>query len=227
MDSTSKERASWWSITINNPTEEDRNRLAKQNLPSFVKSIRCQDEVGDEGTLHIQGAVNTTQTRFSAMKLWLPRAHIEVARNREALLNYVQKQETAVAGTRQVVIQADYLTMDKALLAIASHQMDFTEWFNTESLENKRKDHAFEKQEYWRAVRLILQNQPKAVGLFTNPQLERAWVNTRGVWIDLLKLDRQTDRQLEDSNNNLPVGYNDPPPAQDGPESQGADFVSS
>lgn len=215
------ERASWWSITINHPTEEDRNRLAKPNLPTFVKSIRYQEEVGKEGTPHIQGAVNTTQIRFSAIKKWLPRAHIEVARNKEALLNYVQKADTAVAGT-QVVVQADYLAMDKALLAIASQEMDYMEWVTITNGHDSREK-AFEKYEYWRAVRRILQDRPTAVGLFTNPQMERAWCNTRSVWIELYKKDRQTDRQLEDSTNNLPVGYNDPSSAPNGSEGQGSD----
>lgn len=191
---TTIERASWWSITINNPTESDRSLLEKANLPSWVKAVHYQDEVGDEGTLHIQGAVNTAQVRFSAMKGWLPRAHIEIARNKEALLKYVQKAETAVTGT-QVVLQADYLSMDAALKAIAVHEMHYGEWVLNASAAKRAKDGAFEKEEFWSAVRKILLENPKAVGLFTNPQLERAWINTRSVWIALVKKDRQTDSQ--------------------------------
>lgn len=188
------ERASWWSITINNPTEEDRSLLAKDNLPTWVKGVHYQDEVGHEGTLHIQGAVNTAQVRFSALKQWLPRAHIEVAKNKAALLKYVQKAETAVSGT-QVVLQADYLSMDSALKAIAAYEMDYTEWVEKATIAKRSKEGAFEKEEFWNAVRKILIEKPKAVGLFTNPQLERAWVNTRSVWIALYKKDRQTDSQ--------------------------------
>lgn len=194
--STTAERASVWSITINNPTPDDR--MALKEHPSFVKMVKFQDEIGEEGTPHIQGAVQTTQVRFSAMKKWLPRAHIEVARNKQALLNYVEKTETAVPNT-QVVIQADYLSMDAALKEIAKHQMDRGEWVTRVSIQAAVKEHAFEKAEFWNAVNKILLEKPKAVGLFTNPQLERAWVHTRRVWVDLLEKDRQTDRQSQNA----------------------------
>lgn len=187
-----RDRAAWWSITINNPTQADRDALKEH--PSFVKMVKYQDEIGEEGTPHIQGAVNTAQVRFSAMKKWLPRAHIEAARNKQALLNYVEKEETAVPNT-QVVVQADYLSMDVALKEIAKHQRDYSQWLKTTGLSRRTKENAFEKEEFWNAVRIILREKPKAVGLFTNPQLERAWVNTRQVWIELLEKDRQTDRQ--------------------------------
>lgn len=92
-------KATWWSITINNPTDEDRELLA--HPPDFIKQVMGQDERGEEGTLHIQAALQCkTQQRFSAIKAWLPRAHIEPARNIKALQNYVNKDDTAVAGTR-------------------------------------------------------------------------------------------------------------------------------
>lgn len=176
--------------------------MALKEHPSFVKMVKYQDEIGEQGVLHIQAAVQTTQVRFSAMKKWLPRAHIEVARNKQALLNYVEKADTAVPNT-QVVIQADYLSMDSALKAIAEHKMDWYEWSQGVG-RNNVKEHAFEKYEFWNAVKKILREKPKAVGLFTNPQLERAWVHTRSVWIDLLEKDRQTDRQ----NASLPLEEN-------------------
>lgn len=173
-------RAAHWSITINNPAEEDRQAL--KDHPTFVKKVVCQDEVGDNGTLHIQGYVQTTQVRFSAIKKWLPRAHIEVARNQKALLNYVQKDDTAVEGTQQQITN-EYLSMDKALMKIAEQkdisqfEMDFDKYMSNPQKEIKR--------EYWALVNKILVDQPRAVGLFTNPQLERAWINTRSVWITL------------------------------------------
>lgn len=185
-------RSSWWSITINNPTKEDKERLEKSNFPSFVKYWKAQEEVGKEGTPHIQGALHTAQTRLSAVKGWLPRAHIEVAKDKEALLKYVEKAETAVAGT-QVVIKADYLAMDDALLAIAQNRPD-SDIFYKSDLVKSRKEHAFEKWEFWHSVNKILKEKPKTVGLFTNPQLERAWINTRSVWIDVLY--RQTRQDI-------------------------------
>lgn len=175
------QRASCWSVTINNPTDEDRNLL--RSPPSWVKNCVYQDEVGEEGTPHIQGCVQSAQVRFSQVKAWLPRAHIEKARNRAALLQYVQKEETAVEGTRETVI-GGYMSMDKALMEIASHGKPMVEWL-LEADRSERDIVEWKKREYWNAVNQILLKTPNQVGLFTNPQMERAWMNTRSVWMKL------------------------------------------
>lgn len=86
------ERATCWSITINNPTEQDLN----VSLPAGW-SMTGQMEKGAEGTEHYQGMLKTSQVRFTAVKKVFPRAHIEVARNRKALEKYVHKEETRLA----------------------------------------------------------------------------------------------------------------------------------
>lgn len=86
------ERATCWSITINNPTEQD----LKVSLPAGW-SMTGQMERGEEGTEHYQGMLKTQQVRFTAVKKLFPRAHIEVARNRKALEKYVHKDETRLA----------------------------------------------------------------------------------------------------------------------------------
>lgn len=184
------QRGSWWSLTINNPTPDDRKRLQKEGLPAFVKMVQFQDEIGKEGTPHIQGAAHTAQVRFSAIKEWLPRAHIELARNKESLLNYVWKSETAIPGT-QMKSENEFITMEKAMLMIAEHKWDYCEWAELHGHRIDPSKHA--SQEYWRAVKYILLEKPSLIGLFSNPQFERAWVNTRSVWLTLK--DRQTDRQ--------------------------------
>lgn len=92
------QRASWWLITINNPTDVERNLL--KDPADFVKEMWYQDEIGEQGTLHIQLCLNTSQVRFSQVKTWLgPQAHIEAARNSQACKNYCRKQDTSVADT--------------------------------------------------------------------------------------------------------------------------------
>lgn len=87
------ERATCWSITINNPSEEE----VKPTLPAGW-SLTGQMEAGEEkGTEHYQGMLTTPQTRFSAVKRVFPRAHIEVAKNRTALAKYVHKADTRIA----------------------------------------------------------------------------------------------------------------------------------
>lgn len=90
MDTT--KRASLWSITINNPSKEE----VEGTLPPGW-TLEGQYERGEEGTLHFQGLLKTTQVRFSAVKRQFPRGHIEIARNEQALRSYVHKEETRVA----------------------------------------------------------------------------------------------------------------------------------
>lgn len=85
------DRASCWSITINNPTSED----VKCEMPGW--KLSGQYEEGEEGTKHFQGMLTTPQVRFSAVKRVYPRAHIEVARNKKALAAYTTKEDTRVA----------------------------------------------------------------------------------------------------------------------------------
>lgn len=85
------ERASCWSITINNPTEGE----VKCDQPGWT--LTGQYEEGAEGTRHFQGMLKTPQIRFAAVKRVFPRAHIEAARNKQALEAYVHKSETRVA----------------------------------------------------------------------------------------------------------------------------------
>jgi hypothetical protein len=93
-------RASWWSLTINNPTPDDRAALKAP--PKFVLDMVYQDEIGKKcGTLHIQGCIHTIYNRVSALNEWLPRAVISKAKKPPgALLNYCKKSDTAVKDTQ-------------------------------------------------------------------------------------------------------------------------------
>jgi len=95
-----RSRASMWGITLNNPTPAELEKMRYPNLPNFVISIKHQQEIGESGTLHVQCALKTTSRDFTTIKKYLPRAFIEIARNQDALNNYVQKIETAVPGTQ-------------------------------------------------------------------------------------------------------------------------------
>jgi len=88
----STQRSSHWSLTINNPTPVDFEQIELARQKGW--KITGQQEVGKEGTPHLQLHLATPQVRFSAVKKAFPRAHIEVARNVQALENYVTKDET-------------------------------------------------------------------------------------------------------------------------------------
>lgn len=88
-------RASTWSLTINNPTSSDWEDLDHARQRGW--KVEGQSEVGKDGTPHLQLLLRTPQVRFSAVKKIFRRAHIEPARNAAALSNYVNKEETRVA----------------------------------------------------------------------------------------------------------------------------------
>lgn len=66
-----------WVYTINNPTEDDGERI--QNNLDKIAYIIIAKEIGDEGTEHMQGYVcfNNRQ-RLTGVKKLFPRAHLEI-----------------------------------------------------------------------------------------------------------------------------------------------------
>lgn len=94
-----KGKARNWSITINNPTEEELAVWKTATVDHhWVKATSGQLEKGDSGTIHLQGLLKTVPVPFSRVKKLLPRAHIEAARNVAALEKYVVKPESRVAS---------------------------------------------------------------------------------------------------------------------------------
>lgn len=117
------ERASCWSITINNPKEEDMN----PELPAGWK-FQGQMEKGEEGTEHFQGMLTTPQVRFAAVKKIFPRGHIEVARNRAALAKYVKKEETR---------SGDYQVMESRVPTLFEYQTVVAKKFDMKILSGR------------------------------------------------------------------------------------------
>lgn len=116
------DRASCWSITINNPKTEEYQIV----LPARWK-LEGQLERGEEGTLHYQGMLNTPQVRFSAVKKVFPRAHIEIARNKQALAKYVHKEETREAAVTAIPTLFEY----QSIIAAAWEEDEYSaRWRN-------------------------------------------------------------------------------------------------
>lgn len=97
-----KEKSCCWSVTINNPTEDDIRQWGLMKGLHWVREVSGQIEKGEEGTPHLQGCLQTTSVRFAQVKKALPRAHIEAARSQTALAKYVVKQDTRVASIAPV-----------------------------------------------------------------------------------------------------------------------------
>jgi len=108
-------RSACWSITINNPTEDD---LKFTLVETNGWKIEGQLEKGKEGTPHYQGMLDTpNKPEFKTVKRAFPRAHIEAARRRDLLKKYVNKEETRLATVAGVGRRM--ATMPEAALEVA------------------------------------------------------------------------------------------------------------
>lgn len=205
--SDSQTRASWWGITINNPTDEDYSLV--KNLPSFVRYCKGQTEQGENGTLHIQAVANTAQVRMSQMKSWLPRGHFEVLKTKthqKNTLEYVWKEDTAITNTRfeagTVVEKAK--TFDDILYDIADYLTDNNEHkfclakMNTELFCELSYDKCIEK-EFSFAVKSLAKDDLSLVSLLVRPDLYRAWKLFREVFMEQVALDRQTKVKISET----------------------------
>lgn len=130
--SNSQSRGTKWSVTINLKTvsrataEECINRARQANWRVFG-----QLECGDSGTDHYQLAVSTPQVRFSQVKKMFPTAHIEIAKNWDALLAYCQKDDTRKEELKEV--QSGYLPWSQL-------RSMFAEWLAEQEFEQHTVD---------------------------------------------------------------------------------------
>jgi hypothetical protein len=89
----------WGPNTLNNWTELEYSELRdylQMNCEDFV----LQKEVGLNGTPHLQYGMKYKNARtFKAIKKKMPRAHLELAKNWNAVKNYCSKTETRIGDT--------------------------------------------------------------------------------------------------------------------------------
>lgn len=181
------ERATSWSITINNPTASDDENLALAKQKGW--KVIGQLEKGDNGTPHYQLLVKTPQVRFSAIKKAFPRAHIEVARNVEALEEYVQKDDTRVG---QLPTTEQYPSMTKLWDL-------FYEW----SLTNHMFDEEYRGEEWLiifdKCICCLIRKGYIVETMAVNPQIRSIVKNyIRSIFERCENIRRQkTDRQTE------------------------------
>lgn len=195
-------RASHWGITINNPTEEDRTLIRTQ--PKWLRMVKGQDEIGENGTLHIQAYANTDQVRLSSLKQWLPRAHFSALTTKQHIENmkeYVHKKDgTEVEGTQfELVIREannfQSLSMANVLTQMAMHAYD-KQVIQDLCIDGKDIAKVYE-QEYWDIVNTLLIDDENLISIFTMPQYKLAWIKTRRTWVVKAEVDRQTKIDVE------------------------------
>jgi len=93
--------ATYWAMTINNPDDNDR-ALVTNGYEQHVRSLIYTEEVGENGTPHIQAWIKLQrQQRMSFVKKLFPRAHLTPLTKDEHELNtrrYVQKNDETTDG---------------------------------------------------------------------------------------------------------------------------------
>lgn len=167
------ERGTCWSLTINNPTPED----VRCELPGWI--LGGQYEEGAEGTRHFQGILKTPQVRFSAVKHAFPRAHIEKARNPEALAKYVRKEDTRVSAFETTSTKNIFQAQD--LICAMWDEEEFRRyWPQKPMIEWTDKDHTNHEEAILKYVDVLLSKQISQgeTGLeFTgiNPMWRSSW----------------------------------------------------
>lgn len=172
------DKATWWSITAFSQDEIDR--LNGNDYPEWVSKVfGGLESCPETGRTHFQGAIQARrQVRFSAVKQWLGTAHIEPARNKDALRKYAMKEETAM-GEKSVHQNATpYYRPHDLLEMLASTWSDKQIDDDQYIVDNKLNL----KAQYWDLVKLILETDKTLISAFMNPSLEKAWVNTASFW---------------------------------------------
>lgn len=143
------QRATCWSITINNPTDEDRDNIAQARAKRWT--VEGQLEKGEEGTPHYQLMVKTPQVRFSAVKAIFPRAHIEIAKSPAALAKYVNKEDTRVEGLPQG--SSKYPSLEKTYGMFVDWLVDFKFKREFEGFDDRWSAGMFMTAEFWSIIR--------------------------------------------------------------------------
>jgi len=211
----STDRATCWSVTINNPNSSDEENMA--NARRLGWKIEGQLEKGKDGTSHFQMMVKTPQVRFSQIKKMFPRGHIEVARNDKALANYVHKQDTKVG---ELPSNDRYVTSNTKFFALL---VDVLETYDEDVDKRFRLIHGglgeFVSPSQFDSLQaldlatsiLITRGYYCVETMAVNPQVRKAWAT----FFRSIICRRQTDRQTE-QNNVATISI----PTLDGPEEE-------
>lgn len=173
------DRATWWSITTFDAGEMEW--IAAGVWPGFVAKIHGGPEMcPTSNRVHYQGAVQCkAQQRFAAIKDMLPKAHIEMARHREALRKYCMKEETAVGEKTVISNSTPYYTLEKLLMELAKVK-PFT-----------IADSDDPETSYWARANSVLRDHSFLVGMLATPTTYRAWKFTKQVWFEKVRLEEE------------------------------------
>lgn len=130
-----------WQFTLNNYTPEEIKEICDSKYQYIF-----QEETGSEGTPHLQGMISSANAvSFNSIKQLIPRAHIEAAKNKNALINYCQKGATR---TGKIYCNVDsWLSGTKTDTTQDPRSMNF--WDRQKFLEKCFLEDEKENEIYW------------------------------------------------------------------------------
>ncbi len=89
-----------WVFTLNNYTKKDIGTFFDLKLMQNLKSFCFQEEMGENGTPHLQGVLAYKNAiSFNSVKKIHPLAHWEKCKNLKASLQYCSKADTRIGRT--------------------------------------------------------------------------------------------------------------------------------
>lgn len=180
-DRQTLQKGTWWLITAFK--DSDISTLKdNQTWPRQIKKVYGgMEECPDTKRLHFQGAIQcNSQVRFSCIQQWLPSAHIELAKAKDAVVKYAMKEETAVGDKLEVDNSKVYWDMEETMKQLAEASIDFDMVIGG-AITKK----VYDTEMYWHAVRKILLEHPYMVSTFMRKELMTTFINTRSVWLAL------------------------------------------
>jgi len=200
------DRATAWSVTINNPTPADEEAIALARQRGWI--VEGQLEKGENGTPHYQLMVKTPQVRFAAMKKAFARAHIEQARSPVALAQYVVKETTRVGDLQTKQDLYPSLSRYWELVAEELNAMEFLNWNYLADPANRSSVEVWWKETPrsvlkdplialdW-ATEALIHKGYRVEGIACNPSTRLAWKKFHSAILCRAYTHRQTDRQTD------------------------------
>lgn len=172
------DKSTWWEVT---GYGDNITRLESlSTYPSFVKKVwGGREACPTTKREHFQGCIQCNgQQRKSAFKDWLPGVHLEVARQKDALIKYSMKEDTATGDKLERVNPTRFYSADEILVLIAKQVIDcYT--------ETQYHGPDGRKLLYNKSINLLLTEQPRLAGQLMNPSLRNFFADTYMVWINL------------------------------------------
>ena len=121
--------ATYWSMTINNPTETDMVLVRNPN-DRYIRQLVWTPEVGEDGTSHVQAWIRLQRNQSMAhVKKLYPRAHLKPITKddyNENSQQYAQKEDDTTAGHHTISLNDPLPGVDTILYRVLEQMYDRT-----------------------------------------------------------------------------------------------------